>query len=91
MVILLHLQTRKQLIYHLPLFEEIACLSPSAELHRDQKSIKQLVLQKEKLRGKPIIQVKESEKPLIVVRLDVAESLLRRSFSGIRLEKVLLD
>ncbi|ANY65224.1 hypothetical protein BBD42_01060 [Paenibacillus sp. BIHB 4019] len=88
MVILMHMLTRRQQTYYLPFFEELSCLSPYAELHQDQRTIKHLVLDRERLQGKKIVRVSESEMPLIVVRLDVAESLLRREPVGIRLERV---
>ncbi|SFF30844.1 hypothetical protein SAMN04487969_12483 [Paenibacillus algorifonticola] len=88
MVILMHMSTRRQKTYYLPFFEELMCLSPYAELHQDQRTIKHLVLDRERLQGKKMVRVSESELPLIVVRLDVAESLLRREPVGIRLERV---
>jgi hypothetical protein len=45
-------------------------------------------LENKKIQGKRIFKIKESVKPLIVVRLDVAESLLRRRFKGICLEQL---
>ncbi|MGE6230393.1 hypothetical protein [Paenibacillus chitinolyticus] len=82
---------RKQSNYYLPLFEEAEVLSPSSELNRDGTVVKKLVLQRSKLTGRKIFKIKESAKPLIIVRLDVAESLLRRDFAGIRLERAAVE
>ena len=47
--------------------------------------VKKIVLDGKKVQGKKIFKIKGGDKPLIVVRLDVAESLLRRGFTGIKL------
>lgn len=74
--------------YFLPIFEEIQCLSETAELNLNKTVVKKIVLDKEKIKGKKIFKIKESSKPLIVIRLDVGESLLRRDFKGIKLERL---
>lgn len=74
--------------YYLPILEEVEAVSVRSEFHRDRSQIKKLVLKKENIHGKKIFRIKESEKPLIVVRLDVAESILRRDLTGIRLQRV---
>ncbi|MNM87696.1 hypothetical protein D3C81_998850 [compost metagenome] len=53
--------------------------------------IKKLVLQRDKIGPRRIFRVKESERPLIIIRLDVAESILRRDLVGIRLKRVLME
>ena len=78
----------KQEIYYLPIFEEIEALSEDAELNLNKTVVKKLILNKEKIKDKKIFKIKESSKTLVVVRLDVAESLLRRDFIGILLERV---
>lgn len=77
--------------YSLPIFEEIECLSDKSELNLNKTVVKKIVLDKEKIEGKKIFKIKESSKPLIVIRLDVAESLLRRDFRGIKLEKLQVE
>ncbi|MBI6871348.1 hypothetical protein [Clostridium aciditolerans] len=77
--------------YFLPIFEEGESLSDNAELNLDKTVVKKIVLDKEKIQGKKIFKIKESLKPLIVVRLDVAESLLRRDFKGIKLERLQVE
>ncbi|WP_179232825.1 hypothetical protein [Paenibacillus rigui] len=81
----------RQSSYYLPIFEEVEALGPSSERVGDGSVIKKLVLHKDKMKGKRIARVRESAKPLIVVRLDVAESILRRDFEGIRLERVAME
>jgi len=78
----------KQLLYYLPIFEEVEALSPNTEFNLDGSVIRHLVLNEEKIRGKRIFRVKESETPLIIIRLDIAESILRRDLIGVSLRRV---
>ena len=78
----------KQENYYLPIVEELDALSDKAELNLNKTVVKKLILNKEKINGKKIFKIRESSKPLIVVRLDVAESLLRRNFKGMKLERI---
>lgn len=75
----------------MPIFQEIECLSERAELNLNRTVVKKIILDKEKINGKKIFKIKESEKTLIVVRLDVAESLLRREFRGMCLKRLEVD
>lgn len=88
---LIDLKYRRQHHYFLPIFEEVEALSPRSERVGDGSVIRKLVLNGELLSGKRIVRIKESGKPLIVVRLDVAESILRRDFAGVRLERVQVE
>jgi 6-pyruvoyl-tetrahydropterin synthase len=78
----------KQENYYLPIVEELEVLSDASELNLSKTVVKKIILNKEKIQGKKIFKIKESSKTLIVVRLDVAESLLRRNFKGIKLERL---
>ncbi|EKQ53193.1 MULTISPECIES: DUF1629 domain-containing protein [unclassified Clostridium] len=88
---LIDLKHKKQGNYYMPIFEDIECLSEKAELNLNKTVVKKIILDKEKIKGKKIFRIKESSKALIVVRLDVAESLLRREFKGICLQKLEVD
>jgi hypothetical protein len=83
---LVDLRYERQENYYMPIFQEIICLSEKAELNLSRTVVKKIVLDKEKIKGKKIFKIKESDKTLVVVRLDVAESLLRREFKGMCLE-----
>ena len=88
---LIDLHQKKQENYYMPIFEEIKCLSEKAELNLNKTVVKKIILDKEKIKGKKIFKIKESEKTLVVVRLDVAESLLRREFKGMCLKRLEVD
>ena len=78
---------KKQSIYWLPLLDKIDCVSDETEFYKD-KSLKKLVLDKEKIGNSKIFRVASISRKLVVVNLDIAESILRRFFQGIKLEKV---
>ncbi|WP_438347714.1 hypothetical protein ACP8HI_18850 [Paenibacillus sp. FA6] len=91
LVVLIDRTMQKQSEYYLPIFKEISCLSPNTEFHHDHTTIKRLVLQESQIQNHQIFQIKESEKPLIVIRLDVAESIFRRGFTGICLDRISVE
>ncbi|AJG99815.1 hypothetical protein LF65_03252 [Clostridium beijerinckii] len=82
---------KKQKNYCLPIFEEVEALSEKAEFNLNKTVVKKIILDKEKIQDKRIFKIKEIFKPLIVIRLDVAESLLRRNYKGISLERVQVE
>lgn len=88
---LIDLPHERQENYYLPIIEEVDCLSENAELNLNRTVVKRIILSKEKIKNKKIFKIKENSKTLIVVRLDVAESLLRREFKGICLERLELE
>lgn len=85
---LIDLSNKRQENYYMPILEEIECLSKTAELNLNKTVVKKIILDKEKIKEKKIFKIKESSKTLVVVRLDVAESLLRREFKGMCLKKL---
>lgn len=85
---LIERESQKQNIYYLPIFEEIEALSEDSEFNLNKTVVKKIILDEEKIKDKKIFKIKESDKTLIVVRLDVAESILRREFTGVFLERL---
>lgn len=88
---LIDLPNDRQENYYMPIFEDIECLSENADLNLNKTVVKKIILDKEKIKGKKIFKIKESSKIFVVVRLDVAESLLRREFKGICLERLEIE
>lgn len=74
--------------YYLPILEDVEALNEKTELGFNKTVYKKIVLDKEKIKDKKIFRIKESSKNLVVVRLDVAESILRRKPKGICLERL---
>lgn len=88
---LIDIHDEKQENYYMPIFEDIECLSDKAELNLNKTVVKKIVLDEKKIRGKKIFKIKESSKTLVVVRLDVAEYLLRRELKGVCLKKLEIE
>lgn len=88
MFALIDYEKKEQNFYYLPIFEEIEALSEKSEFNLNKTIVKKIILDEKKIKNKKLFKIKESDKTLIVVRLDAAESLLRRDFNGIILEKL---
>lgn len=79
---------QKQSLYYLLIFPEVDVLNPRSQFNRDHSRITKLVLDANKVAGRKVFRVKESESPLVIVSLDVAESIMRRDFIGVSLTPV---
>lgn len=88
MVPLIDFENNIQKNYYLPVIEEIEALSSESEFGFNKFTVKKAVLDEEKIKGKKIFKIKESDKTLVVIRLDVAESILRRDFKGISIKRL---
>ncbi|NEU28896.1 hypothetical protein [Paenibacillus ottowii] len=88
LTILTQIEQKIQKNYYIPFIAQLKAVHPESEWNVNQNVIRNLVLHADAIRGHKIFRVQESAAPLIVVRLDVAESILRRDFTGISLEQV---
>lgn len=79
--------------YYIPIFEEFNCLSEKSIFNRSKTVLKEMVLDYRLLSSAdiPIFCIKIDVNPIVIVRLDVAESILRRNPIGIQLEEVMFD
>ena len=91
MLALIDYEKKEQNFYYLPIFEEIEALSEKSEFNLNKTIVKKIILDEKKIKNKKLFKIKESDKTLIVVRLDAAESLLRREFKGIALERLQVE
>lgn len=91
MVILTHRTKKLQKTYYLPIFDPIECLSEKSIMTPDKSTVRHLVLREASIKSKALFRVKHSQETIIVARLDAAESILRRKFRGIKLEKIELE
>jgi hypothetical protein len=87
-VILLDGVYGKSEIYFMPILESLDCFHADTERNGDGKTFKRLVLARGKLRGKAIFRPKGASHTIAIVRLDLAESILRRDARGIGLEPI---
>lgn len=74
--------------YYVPLFHELDCLHEATEYNRDRSEIVNIVLDKRKVKARPVFRVWHSVQPLVVIRQDVAEELKRCETRGIGLKEV---
>ncbi len=85
-VLLADIKNTRQDVYWLLVPDSIECLSDKSEFNKNG-TVKNLVLDENKVRFRKVFKVKGILENLIIIRLDVAESLLRREFTGIKLKK----
>lgn len=74
--------------YYAPIFRDVDCISDESQFNLDKSFIKKLVLKKEMLKNYAIFRVAGLRCDIIIIRLDVAESLLRRKIRGMKLQRV---
>jgi len=89
-VLLSDRELRQQHTYWIFELECLECLADKTELYPDG-TLKKIVLDKEKLKGNAVFRVNGIAQKPIIIRRDVAESILRRSMLGIKLECVEVD
>ena len=85
-VILLDVLGAEAEVYYLPLLKFINCLSEESEIVGN--TIKRCVIKKDIIKEEKIFRIGDVNKRYIVVRLDLAESILRRGARGLHLERV---
>ena len=52
--------------YHMPVFNEIECLSDKSEFNRDKSVIKSMILKEESIENHPIFRVRYSVRPIVI-------------------------
>lgn len=86
-IFLADIKRSRQEVYWLMVPEDVECLSPKSEFNKNG-TIKSIVIDEERVKYCRVFKIKGVLENLIVIRLDVAESILRRGFSGIRLTRL---
>ena len=77
----------RQELYWRMTVPSVDCLAAQSEFTKNG-GITKLVIDKAKVKGAKVFSVSKLRDPLLLVGLDVAESILRRDFCGIRLVRV---
>lgn len=85
--VLTDVKRKRQDLYWILVPPRIACLSDQTEFHQDG-TLKRLVIAEEQAAGHPVFMIDGIKEPYVCVNLAVAESLLRRSCTGIRFQKI---
>ncbi|WP_042473902.1 hypothetical protein [Bacillus ndiopicus] len=86
-VILADIQNMKQTPYWLIIPPKVACLAPETQFHLDG-SVKKLVLDEVLAAPYPFFQIEGIHENYFVLNIELAESILRRGFRGLYLQKV---
>lgn len=87
-VVLLDVEYGLTSIYFLPVLETVDCLSPKSELNPGRTVIRHAIIEALKLPDRSIFKLGNTKGTHIVVRLDLAESLLRRNVRGINFREI---
>ena len=74
--------------YYAPIFKKIDCLLPSSYSSLNNHSLEQVIINESKINGFCICNVSDSDKEVVIVSLDVIESILRRGLYDFSYEKV---
>jgi hypothetical protein len=74
--------------YYMPILKSANCFHKDTEWNRDGRTFKRLVLDRSKLGKDAIFHPEKASHTIAVVRLDLAESILRRNARGIGLAPV---
>lgn len=85
--VLADIEEKTQKLYWLLLLNHIDCLSNQSTFDKNGQ-IKDIVINGEQAKGKKIFRIQGIKTPLVIINLDVAESILRRNFWGIQLKKL---
>lgn len=89
-VILLDQRNSEAETYYLPILPQVECLSIESELLPNNLGVKKIVLNLEKVKGYSLFRIANLINDYFIVRLDMAESILRRGAVGVYLEEVIV-
>lgn len=73
--------------YWIPDFPKLRCLHEETEI-QPNGAVSKLILDKRFLRNVNVFQIEETQENMVLVSLALAESISRRHFYGVRLERV---
>lgn len=77
--------------YYMPISPKIDCLSEKSMITIDRCQVKKLVLNSTKICSQSIFRVSKLETDVMIIRLDVMESLLRRKIMDFQFKKIELS
>ncbi|AYK07025.1 serine protease [Brevibacillus laterosporus] len=89
-VVLADREQMRQDLYWVFVPPRVNCLSDRAEFNQDN-TIKRLIVDQNKIGGRTFFQIDGIREEHLVVNVGLAESILRRDFTGIQLQKVELE
>ncbi|MFI3212238.1 MAG: hypothetical protein R3Y24_02755 [Eubacteriales bacterium] len=87
-VVLLDQRNSKAETYYLPILPQVECLTIESELLPNNLGVKKIVLDSEKVKDYSLFRITNLINDYFIVRLDMAESFLRRGAIGVYLEEI---
>lgn len=90
-VVVVNSPQNMQQTYYLPIFMPIDSLSEQSIMTPDKQRVKHLIIKQSAIGSTAIFKVQHKFENIVIVRLDAAESILRRNLQGIKLYRVELD
>lgn len=85
---ILNNKREQNFLYYAPIIRHIDCLSNNSITSPDLTYVKKLVLVQSKIGNACIFKVKNLVSDIVIIRLDVAECLLRNNITGFTLSRV---
>uniref|UniRef100_UPI0006D0E029 hypothetical protein n=1 Tax=Clostridium sp. NkU-1 TaxID=1095009 RepID=UPI0006D0E029 len=77
--------------YYAPLFTEVDCLPEMYKIMTHRNKLEKLIIKAKAVEDYSVCKVAGIDTDIVIIRLDVAESLLRRGFTKLILERVVLE
>lgn len=74
--------------YYAPILKEVDCISPLSKRNPYNGQMEKCILEREKIQDESIFRLTNTGERFVVIRLDVAESLLRREVRDVCLERI---
>lgn len=90
-VVLLDSENMFSELYFMPILPVIDCLSDKSKFNLDHSIVQEAILIEDKIRGHSLFWLAGVKSKYTVIRLDLAESLLRRRTRGVKLIHVALE
>lgn len=87
-VYLVNRDSSRQELYWIPSIPSVDGISEQTEFYAHDQTLKHLVLDRSKVKEHHFFRLSGVREPYFIVSLEAAESLLRRSLSGFRLQKL---
>ena len=85
-------ENEKTQLYFMPMLESIDCLSEASEYENEYNaSFSKVAIKKEAVRDKSLFLIKTEVQRVVIIRLDLAESLLVRKYKGFSLTEAIIE
>ena len=86
--VLFDLEAKISKTYFIPILDHVECLAEGTEFNLDHSVIRHAIIDPNRTMGKPVFKLAGVKNTYIVIRLDFAESLLRRRAVGLKLKEI---